>query len=198
MIVSETFKITGFFVIQLQDIEGNLEQEYADVVKKLHQGIMVKLQKQDIAQEVKQNSIVAMAQLIKVSHKVFSDGEIDTIIKIFGERLNNDLTRESALRAFTVVAQNEAGAIKLKNLGQLTPKFTDLLHKVLRQIHLSTLEALNAILNRYADQFSSANASQLQKEISQFVIETDLLRSQLAIKCGQKLLKMNKAMPENK
>lgn len=52
-----------------------------------------------------------MAQLITIAHKVFPN--IDGIIKIFGERLNNELTREASLKGLTLIARNKAQAINL-------------------------------------------------------------------------------------
>ena len=71
-IVSETLRVTGMFIIQLQDLEGKLGNDYHDIVKQLHGSILTKLQKQDIDQEVKQSSIICMAQLLNVSHSIFS------------------------------------------------------------------------------------------------------------------------------
>jgi hypothetical protein len=49
-------------VIQLQDLEGNLEHHHGDVVKSLYYIILQKkLNRQDIDQEVKQSSIIAVA-----------------------------------------------------------------------------------------------------------------------------------------
>jgi hypothetical protein len=42
------------------------------VAQEVYKGIYDKLQKQDIDQEVKQNSIIAMAQLMTISHKIFA------------------------------------------------------------------------------------------------------------------------------
>lgn len=64
-IVSETLRVTGLFVIQLQDLEGNLELYQTDIVKRLYNIIyQQKLIRQDIDQEVKQSSIIAIAQII--------------------------------------------------------------------------------------------------------------------------------------
>ena len=75
-----------------------------------------------------------MAQLLTISHKIFAQNDIDGIIKIFGERLNNELTREASLKGLTLIARNKAQTINLQNLDSLTPQFLDLLHKALRQI----------------------------------------------------------------
>jgi hypothetical protein len=70
-----------------------------------------------------------MAQLVTVSHKIFAQNDVDGIIKIFGERLNNELTREASLKGLSLIARNNAQTISLQNLESLTPQFLDLLHK---------------------------------------------------------------------
>jgi hypothetical protein len=54
-----------------------------------------------------------MAQLVTVSHKVFAQNDVDGIIKIFGDRLNNELTREASLKGLTLIARNNAQTISL-------------------------------------------------------------------------------------
>jgi hypothetical protein len=100
-------------MIQLKDQSGSLNPQFQGVAQSVYRGIYDKLQKQDIDQEVKQNSIIAMAQLMTISHKIFAQNEIDGIIKIFGERLNNELTREASLKGLTLIARNNAQTINL-------------------------------------------------------------------------------------
>jgi hypothetical protein len=105
-IIAESLKVSGRFVIQLQDQQGVLIPSNQGVVQNLYGGIMDKLQKQDIDQEVKQNSIYSMAQLLTISHMIFPPGDINGIIMIFGDRLNNELTREASLKGLTLMAKN--------------------------------------------------------------------------------------------
>ena len=51
------------------------------------------------------------------------------MIKIYGERLNGELTRESALKGLTMIAKNSNGVVKITGLKEMCPKFVDLLHK---------------------------------------------------------------------
>ena len=53
------------------------------------------------------------------------------------------------------MAKNRASKIKLEGLNTLTPKLVDLMHKAQRQIHLSTLETVLALVSRYGPQFSN-------------------------------------------
>lgn len=135
------------FVTQLQDLEGNLDTQFLDTVRSLYGVILkTKLNKQDIDQEVKQSSIIAVAQIIKVSHKNFSADEISSIINIFGDRLSNELTRESTLKALTLLAAKDGDIIQLQGLNMLSSKLVDLLHKAQRSIHLNTLEAIYSLV----------------------------------------------------
>jgi hypothetical protein len=47
-LASEALRVTGLFIIQLQDLEGNLDPEHSSVVNFLKESILNKLKKQDI------------------------------------------------------------------------------------------------------------------------------------------------------
>jgi hypothetical protein len=87
-----------------------------------------KLKRSDIDQEVKYSSIIAMAQLIKISHKIFQQEEINLVVSLYGERLQLELTREPTLKAFKIIARNEASSINLQGLAKITPELIKLLH----------------------------------------------------------------------
>jgi len=87
-----------------------------------------KLKRNDIDQEVKYSSIIAMAQIIRISHKIFNQQEINEVVKLYGERLQLELTREPTLKAFKIIARNEASNINLQGLANITPELIKLLH----------------------------------------------------------------------
>lgn len=70
-----------------------------------------------------------MSKVISVSHKSLKQPQIDNVIKIYGERLNGELTRDSALKGLTVIAKTNNGVVKITGLKDMCPKFVDLLHK---------------------------------------------------------------------
>lgn len=137
-----------------------------------------------------------MSQLIMVAHSHLIPSQIDGVIAIFGERLNNELTREATLKGITLIAMNEAGTVKMQTVHQLTPRLVDLMHKASRQVHLRTLECVCALLKRYPNSFINST-SQLQKEISKFIDESDIQRSSLAIQCAQIIIELNPKLAEN-
>ena len=71
-IASEAFRVTGQFVLQLVAVDGAARAEYAETYKTLYVSIMQTLQQQNIAQEIKQTAMIAMAKLICVAHAALS------------------------------------------------------------------------------------------------------------------------------
>jgi hypothetical protein len=74
-----------------------------------------------------------MASFVTVCHKSLTQQQIAGIIQVYSERLQNELTRDAALKAITKMAVNSGSQdhtiIALSNLQSLTPKLYDLLHK---------------------------------------------------------------------
>jgi len=74
---------------------------------------MIKLQKQDIDQQVKQNSIIAMCQLVSIAHANLPQAAVDGLVQILRDRLTNELTRQAALRGLIILATNPTGKITM-------------------------------------------------------------------------------------
>jgi len=85
------------------------------------------LEKADIDQEIKQCSIIAMAHFISVCQKNLNDQQIGDVIKIYNDRLQNDMTRDSTLKALVKITSHRVANIT--NIATLTPRMFDLLHK---------------------------------------------------------------------
>jgi hypothetical protein len=68
--------------------------------------VFEKLNKTDIDQIVKQSSILAIATSISVCYSVLLPEAISRTLQIFGDRLTNELTRDTTLKALTMIALN--------------------------------------------------------------------------------------------
>ena len=100
--------MSGSFISILKNpANGIIETKYSSVVPHLLQSVQSKLEKTDIDQEVKQASISAMASIISVAHSSMNPQQIGQVITIFNDRLQNELTRDAALKAITKIALNE-------------------------------------------------------------------------------------------
>jgi len=80
--------------------------------------------------------------------------DIDDLIAILESRLKNEFTRMAALKGIYLLATTTAGVINLQNVGNFSDQFAALMNNVEREIHLSTLDALYALMVRYPTQFS--------------------------------------------
>lgn len=96
-----------------------------------------------------------MAQIVTITHAFLGQQQLDMIIDIYGERLNNELTREATLKALTLMARHDPSPITIQGLGKITNNLIQMLHKANRQIHLSTLETFLALEIRYPQQFTA-------------------------------------------
>lgn len=69
-VISEGLRVAGSFIYILRsnDGSGTLDTTYNSVVDPLFYAIKDKLQKNDIDQEVKQCSVIAMASVVTVCH----------------------------------------------------------------------------------------------------------------------------------
>ena len=80
--------------------------------------------------------------------------------------------------------------IPLGNLAGFLPAFYDLLKKTHRQLHLNTLECMEALTRRYPEQFQQ-QVPAIANEISPAIDEQDLQRAILALKVAANLIKIN-------
>jgi hypothetical protein len=68
-VVSEALRVAGIFVNVIKGENGLVDPKFAGVVQPLYAAIRQKLQTADIDQEIKQCSIISMANFISVCHK---------------------------------------------------------------------------------------------------------------------------------
>jgi hypothetical protein len=88
-----------------------------------------------------------MAQFISVCYKNLNESQIGDVIKIYFERLQNDMTRDSTLKALVKITSHRG--VSIPNIAVLSPRMFDLLHKAQRTIHLNALEALWSMVTNY-------------------------------------------------
>lgn len=136
-----------------------------------------------------------MANFLSVCHKSLSENQINEVVQIYNDRLLNDMTRDASLKALAKITSN-GQQIQITNLAILIPRMFDLLHKAMRTIHLNTLEAMVAMIQRYPQQFQ-AKANDIVKELWGFVKDEDMQASALALRVAIPSIQItNPASPE--
>ena len=135
---------------------STVDNQFASSVGTLNAIIYAKLERVNIDTEVKHSCLLTASSLICTSYPILGQSELSKYFAVFKERMTNELTREAALRGLTVIASNNlqeessSAVIPIAQPQNFLDAFFDLLKKQSRQLHLNTLECLEALTRRYA------------------------------------------------
>ncbi|MCL4126070.1 UNVERIFIED_CONTAM: hypothetical protein GTU68_003675 [Idotea baltica] len=146
----------------------------------LYHCTLARLKAADLDQEVKERAISTMGQIITHLGDHLQS-ELGTCFPIFLDRLRNEITRLTTVKALTKIASSPL-RIDLKSiLAESFPILGSFLRKNQRALKLATLTLLDALVNNY---FSSITPQMLEKvliELPALVSETDLHVAQLTL-----------------
>jgi len=140
----------------------------------------VRLKAQDIDQEVKERAISCMGQV--VAHLGDSlQAELSSCLPIFLERLRNEITRLTAVKALIAIASSPLRIDLRCILKDSLPVLSSFLRKNQRALKLSTLVLLDTLVKNYPGSLDLATLSPVLAELPPLVSETDLHIAQLTL-----------------
>jgi len=140
----------------------------------------VRLKAQDIDQEVKERAISCMGQV--VAHLGDSlQTELASCLPIFLERLRNEITRLTAVKALIAIASSPLRIDLRCILADSLPVLSSFLRKNQRALKLSTLVLLDTLVKNYPGSLTLAALSPVLAELPPLVSETDLHIAQLTL-----------------
>lgn len=196
-VVFEGLRVSSSFLNALRNAQtGTVDPQFGSTVNQLHEIILDKLGRVNIDTDVKHCCLLTASSLISTSHPILGAQNLDKYFTIFIDRMMSELTREAALKGLTMIAANSqfsgnnAPVIPINNPASFLPAFFDLLKKQQRQIHLNTLDCLEALTRRYPSQMSASTAS-IQGEICNMIDDQDLQKANLALKIATNLIQAN-------
>uniref|UniRef100_A0A3P9A1C0 TATA-binding protein interacting (TIP20) domain-containing protein n=1 Tax=Esox lucius TaxID=8010 RepID=A0A3P9A1C0_ESOLU len=140
-----------------------------------------RLRAADIDQEVKERAISCMGQIIcNLGDSLGSD--LPGTLHIFLERLKNEITRLTTVKALTLIADASKCLIDLRPiLGEAVPILASFLRKNQRALKLSTLAGLDILVKNYSDSVTPAMIDAVLAELPPLISESDMHVSQMAI-----------------
>ncbi|KAJ6648464.1 Cullin-associated NEDD8-dissociated protein 1 [Pseudolycoriella hygida] len=165
-------------VIRPLDVETNFE--FTPFVLPLYECTVQKLDAQEVDQEVKDRAIACMGQIIANMGDVLKQN-LDFCMPIFLERLRNEVTRLSAVKALTMIAASPLRVDLRSIMGDVIPVLGSFLRKNQRVLKLNTLSLLDTLVNSY---FTCMNPQMLATaivEIPPLLSEVDLHIAQLTL-----------------
>jgi len=153
----------------------------ANIAKQIYPAVLHRLRATDIDQEVKETAITAMATLL--GHLGFYiENEWPTCIPIFLDRLKNEITRLTAVKALNLMASSELVALDMRGvLAEAIPILSSFLRKNQRALKLATLSLLDTLVRRYGA-LDGQLLECIISELSPLLSESDLHSAQQALK----------------
>ncbi|XP_053530044.1 cullin-associated NEDD8-dissociated protein 2 [Ictalurus punctatus] len=179
-ITSEALQVTQQMVKMMRPLDKPPSFDAKPYIKDIFNSTLKRLKAADIDQEVKERAISCMALI--VSH--LGDqlgGDLQPTLQIFLERLKNEITRLTAVKALSIIATSPLKVDIRPILTEGIPILGSFLRKNQRALKLNTLTALNIIVTNYSDSFKPALIESVLNELPALIQESDMHVSQVAM-----------------
>uniref|UniRef100_A0A8C5CGW6 Cullin associated and neddylation dissociated 1 n=1 Tax=Gadus morhua TaxID=8049 RepID=A0A8C5CGW6_GADMO len=139
-----------------------------------------RLKAADIDQEVKERAISCMGQII-CNLGDHLPNELPGTLLIFLERLKNEITRLTTVKALTLIAGSRLSIDLRPVLPDAVPILASFLRKNQRALKLCTLAALDILLRNYSSAVTPAMVDAVLAELPPLISESDMHVSQMAL-----------------
>ncbi|XP_064931912.1 cullin-associated NEDD8-dissociated protein 1 [Columba livia] len=179
-ITSEALLVTQQLVKVIRPLDKPCALDAKPYVKDLFPGTLKRLKAADIDQEVKERAISCMGQIIYSLGDHLST-DLQPTLKIFLERLKNEITRLTTVKALTLIASSPLKIDLRPILGEGFPILASFLRKNQRALKLSTLTALDTLVKNYRDSLKPPMIESVLTELPALITENDMHVSQVAI-----------------
>lgn len=179
-ITSEALLVTQQLVKVIRPLDQPSSFDANPYIKDLFTCTIKRLKAADIDQEVKERAISCMGQIIcSLGDNLGSD--LPSTLQIFLERLKNEITRLTTVKALTLIAGSPLKIDLRPVLGEGVPILASFLRKNQRALKLGTLSALDILIKNYSDSLTAAMIDAVLDELPPLISESDMHVSQMAI-----------------
>uniref|UniRef100_A0ACD5XLH9 Uncharacterized protein n=1 Tax=Avena sativa TaxID=4498 RepID=A0ACD5XLH9_AVESA len=179
-VTAEALRVCGELVRVLRPNFEAHSIDFRPYIGSIYKAILARLANQDQDQEVKECAISCMSLVIST----FGDGlqrELPSCLPILVDRMGNEITRLTAVKAFAVIASSPL-QIDLKCvLDHVVSELTAFLRKANRALRQATLGTLNSLVVTYGGQIGSSSYETIIAELSTLISDIDLHMAALAL-----------------
>ncbi|XP_043934569.1 cullin-associated NEDD8-dissociated protein 1-like [Protopterus annectens] len=179
-ITSEALLVTQQFAKIIRPLEKASSFDAKPYVNDLFSSTLKRLKAADIDQEVKERAISCMGQII-YSLGDYLSTDLQPTLQIFLERLKNEITRLTTVKALTLIAGSPLRIDLRPLLAEGVPILASFLRKNQRALKLSTLAALEILIKNYSDSLKPVMIESVLAELPSLIQENDMHISQVAI-----------------
>ncbi|XP_061708687.1 cullin-associated NEDD8-dissociated protein 1 isoform X1 [Cydia pomonella] len=155
-------------------------EELQQFILPMYECTLVRLRATDMDQEVKERAIATCGQLL-CHFGDYLQNELPVCLPIFLERLRNEITRLTTVKALTKVAASPLRIDLRPILSEAVPILGSFLRKNQRALKLSTLVLLDTLVQNYSNDISIELLAKVLVEVPPLVCEADLHCAQTAL-----------------
>ena len=146
----------------------------------IYQCCFIRLKASDIDQEVKERAIGCMGQIVASLGDYLND-KMKDCLPIFLDRLKNEITRLTAVKALMRIAASELRIDLSPILTGALPNLASFLRKNQRALKLSTLALLDILFRNYTSALTPESLKPVLIELPPLINEADLHIAQLTM-----------------
>eukprot|EP01119_Soliformovum_irregulare_P025203 TRINITY_DN9265_c1_g3_i1.p1 TRINITY_DN9265_c1_g3~~TRINITY_DN9265_c1_g3_i1.p1 ORF type:complete len:1236 (-),score=487.10 TRINITY_DN9265_c1_g3_i1:55-3762(-) len=189
-ISAEALRVCSELVKVLRPSE-NSTFDYKPYAKDLFAATVEKVNLMDIDQEVKESAIHCVG-LVVANFGNELGSELQGVLKVLVERLSNEITRLTAVKAFETIASSPLHVDLSAVLPDVVRELASFLRKANRQLKQSSLTALGAIVKNYgADKKTQELFDSVLQELAPLVSDADLHLSHLALTLSANMIQVS-------
>jgi len=191
-ISSEALLVLESLVKVLRPLQISSNFDFRPYTQNVYQCCFVRLKASDIDQEVKERAISCMGQIIAHLGDQLKT-ELMHCLPIFLDRLKNEITRLTAVKALISIAKSDL-KIELKPiLAESMPILAGFLRKNQRALKMSSLTLLDTVVKNYSTQITDKNLEPVLVELQPLLNDTDLHIAQLTMNLLTSVAKLHKS-----
>ncbi|EDV32322.1 uncharacterized protein Dana_GF14106 [Drosophila ananassae] len=182
-IATEALLVLQQLVKVIRPLEGNAAKSDFDApsfVGEVYSCTLQKLKVTDVDQEVKERAIACMGQIIANMGDMLQN-ELAVCLPIFMERLKNEVTRLSSVKALTLIAASSLRIDLTPILHDVLPALGTFLRKNHRALKLHSLDLINKIVINYSSNFEPNLLQTAIVEIPPLISDSDLHVAQYSL-----------------
>ncbi|XP_058214981.1 cullin-associated NEDD8-dissociated protein 1 [Rhododendron vialii] len=193
-VTAEALRVCGELVRVIRpNIEG-YGFDFKPYVHPIYNAIMSRLTNQDQDQEVKECAISCMGLVVSA----FGDNlkvELPTCLPVLVDRMGNEITRLTAVKAFAVIAASPLRIDLSCVLEHVITELTAFLRKANRALRQATLGTLNSLIVAYGDKIGSVAYEVIIVELSTLISDSDLHMTALSLELCCTLMADRRSIP---
>lgn len=179
-IATEALLVLQQMVKVMRPLDIQVNFDFTPFVGKIYNCTLQKLWSPEVDQEVRERAIACMGQIVSNMGDVLQP-ELGTCLPIFMERLKNDVTRLSSVKALTMIAASPLRVNLSPIMEDVVPALGSFLRKNQRALKLNSLTLLDTLITNYSNFITPRLLQSAITEVPPLLSESDLHVAQLSL-----------------